>query len=149
MPAAGTDQRRAVFGAVDDGSGHVVWHLAERQGGDGCATFLAQLAQTWPEDQRVLVMDNVSDHRAPAVRAWWAGQAGRITPFWLPVYTPTLNRMERVWRFLNQKLACHRFWNDVAGLEAAAATLLDQLEAHFHTNDPPGIHLVRNFCEAA
>jgi hypothetical protein len=40
--------------------------------------------------------------------------------------------MERVWRFLKQKLACHRFWNDVTGLEAAAARLLDGMEAHFH-----------------
>jgi transposase len=149
VPAAGADQRRAVFGAVDYASGQVVWQFADRKGGDGFAAFLTQVAATWPEQHLVLVMDNVSYHRSPVVRAWWAAQAGRVTPFWLPVYTPTLNLMERVWRFLKQKLACHRFWNDVAGLEAVAVTLLDQLEAHFHTDDPPGIRLVRNFREAA
>jgi hypothetical protein len=149
VPAAGTDQRRAVFGAVDYGSGQVVWHLAERKGGDGFAPCLAELAQTWPDEQLVLVMDNVSYHRSPVVRTWWAEQQGRVTPFWLPVYTPNLNLMERVWRFLKQKLACHRFWKDVAGLERAAATLLDQLEAHFHTDTPPGIYLHNNFCETA
>lgn len=148
-PAAGTDQRRAVLGAVDYASGRIIWHLAEQKGGDAFAVFLAQIAQTWPAEPLVLVMDNVTYHRAPAVRRWWTGQEGRITPLWLPVYTPNLNLMERVWRFLKQKLACHRFWADVAGLETATATLLSQTEACFHTNTPPGIRLHRNFCETA
>lgn len=149
VPAAGKDQRRAIFGAVDYGSGRVIRQFHPKKGGDGFAAFLGQLAQTWPEDQLVLVMDNVSYHRSPVVRAWWAEQKGRVTPCWLPVYTPNLNLMERVWRFLKQKLACHRFWNDVDGLEAAAAALLDRIEAHFHAEDGPSIFLRNNFCEAA
>lgn len=108
-----------------------------------------QVAQTWPDDPLVLVMDNVSYHRSPAVRTRWAAQDGRIIPFWLPAYTPTLNLIERVWRFLKQKLACHRFWADVDGLQAAAAALLASLEARFHTDHPPAIRLVHNFCETA
>lgn len=149
VPAAGVDQRRAVFGAVDYASGQVVWQLAAHKGGEAFAAFLARLARAWPDEQVVLVMDNVSYHRAPAVRAWWAEQGGRVTPFWLPVYTPTLNLMERVWRYLKQKLACHRFWSDVAGLEQATAALLTRIEARFHTDHPPGIKLTNNFCETA
>lgn len=148
VPAAGADQRRAVFGALDYGFGQVVWQIAERKGGEAFAAFLAHVGQTWPVDQIVLVMDNVSYHRSPVVHMWWAQQAGRLTPLWLPRYTPKLNLMERVWRFLEQKLACHRFWADVAAL-AADATLLDQLQACFHTDDPPGIRLLNNLCEAA
>lgn len=138
-----------MFGAVDYASGQVVWCMAERKGGEGFAAFLAQIAQTWPDDQLVLVMDNVSYHRSPMVRAWWVEQQGRVTPFWLPVYAPNLNLMERVWRFLKQRLACHRFWDDVDGIEATAGTLLTQIEAHFHTDDGPSIFLRKEFCEAA
>jgi len=149
VPAAGTDERRAVFGALDYASGEIAWRIAERKGGDAFAAFLDQVGRTWPDAPLVLVMDNVSYHRAPAVRAWWAEQGGRVIPFWLPVYAPQLNLIERVWRFLKQKLACHRFWADAAGLEAAATTLLNQIEARFHAPIPPSIRLVSNFCEAA
>lgn len=142
----GPHQTRTVFGALDYGSGQVCWQIQERKGGDPFATFLAQVAQTWPEDDLVLVLDNASYHRAPAVRDWWAAQAGRLIPYWLPVYSPQLNLIERVWRFLKQKLACHRFWNDVAGLEAATGTLLDRLEAHFHNADGPSIFLRKDLC---
>lgn len=149
VPAAGKDQRRAVFGAVDYASGQVVWQLAEAKGGQEFAAFLDHVARTWPGEDLVLVMDNVSYHRAPAVRAWWGGQGGRITPFWLPVYAPQLNLMERVWRYLKHKLACHRFWNDVAGLEAAATMVLERTTAGFHATIRPGIWLSQNFCETA
>lgn len=123
--------------------------MHRRKGGDAVAALLDQIAQRWPDEQLVLVMDNVSDHRSPMVRAWWAEQEGRGTPFWLPVYTPNLNLIERVWRFLKQQLTCHRFWADVHGLQAAAITLLNQLEAHFHAAASPRIRLVNNFCQSA
>ncbi len=149
VPAAGADQRRAIFGALDYASGQLSWRLGEHKNGEAFAAFLAQVAQRWPDDDLLLILDNVSYHRSPAVRAWWAAQAGRIIPFWLPVYAPNLNLIERVWRFLKQGLACHRFWADVAGLETTAATMLNRTEARFHTDQPPAIRLVQNFCQSA
>ena len=141
VPAAGQDQRLAVFGALDYASGQVVSRIAEQKGSTGFAAFLEQIAHTWPDDHLVLVLDNVSYHRSAAMRAWWAAQDGRLTPFWLPAYAPQLNLIERVWRFLKQKLACHRFWADRDGLQQAAATLLDRLVARFHADTRPSIHL--------
>lgn len=80
------------------------------------------------------------------MRAWWAEQEGGITCLWLPVSTPNLNLMERVWRFLKQKLACHRFWNDLAGLEATAGSVLDRIEAHFHADAGCGFRMVNDLC---
>lgn len=76
------------------------------------------------------------------MRTWWAAQDGRVLPFWLPKYAPHLNLLERVWRFLKQQLACHRFWAAPAGLRQAAITLLDQ-------PDRPNIRLGQDFCRSA
>lgn len=149
VPAAGEDQRRAVYGALDYASGTLISRIDEQKNGEGFATFLEQIAKAWPTGDIVLVMDNVSYHKSQAMKAWWQEQEGRITPFWLPKYCPNLNLIERVWRFLKSKLACHRFWADVKGLHAAAETLLEQLEAHFHADHRPSIRLRKNFCKSA
>ena len=149
VPAAGEDRRIAVYGALDYASGRVVWHTAAKKDGAGFATFLEQLAQAWPEDDLVLVLDNVSYHRSLPMRTWWADQQGRVLPFWLPAYCPNLNLLERVWRFLKQKLACHRFWADQEGLRQAAATLLDQTEACFHSSKRPAIRCGHDLCQSA
>jgi transposase len=149
VPAAGEDRRIAVYGALDYASGRVVWHTAAKKDGAGFAAFLEQLVQAWPEDDLVLVLDNVSYHRSLPMRTWWADQQGRVLPFWLPAYCPNLNLLERVWRFLKQKLACHRFWADQEGLRQAAATLLDQTEACFHSPKRPAIRWGHDLCQSA
>jgi len=130
-------------------SGQIASAIADHKDGAGFAAFLEQIAQTWPTDHLVLVLDNVSYHRSAAMRTWWAAQEGRISPFWLPAYAPTLNLIERVWRFLKQKLACHRFWSDADGLRQAATTLLTALTAHFHAEEPPGLYVTHHFCQSA
>ena len=94
-----------------------------------------------------VVLDNARYQRCALVQS--LARSLRIELLFLPSYSPNLNLIERVWRYLKQKLACHRFWNDVAGLEAAATRLLDQLVAHFHAAEGPSIFLRQDFCEAA
>lgn len=147
VPAAGEDERIAIYGALDYASGQVLSQTATSKNGAGFAAFLEQIGQQWPEE--VLVLDNASYHRSHFMRTWWAAQDGRVLPFWLPAYAPHLNLLERVWRFLKQKVACHRFWADPVGLGQAATTLLAQTEARFHRPDRPAIRLGHNFCQSA
>lgn len=148
-PAAGADQRIAVYGALDYASGRLVWRTAPRKDGVGFAACLERIGRAWPDEDRVLVLDHVGYHRSAATRAWWAAQDGRALPVWLPAYTPNPNRLERVWRFLKQKPARHRFWADRDGLRHAAGALPDRTEARFHAGRPPGIRLAQDFCQSA
>jgi transposase len=149
VPAAGEDERIAVYGALDYASGQVLSQTAASKSSAGFAAFLEQVGQQWPEDDLVLVLDNASYHRSEAMRTWWAEQDGRVLPFWLPSYAPHLNLLERVWRFLKQKRACHRFWDNPAGLDQAARTLLDHTEARFHRLEHPNLRLGQNLCQSA
>ena len=149
VAAAGADQRIAVSGALDYASGRLVWPTASPKDGTGFAAVLEQIAQTWPPEDLVLVLDNGSDQRAAARRPWWTAQQGRLLPFWRPADTPNRTLLERVWCFLTQQLACHRLWADREGLRGAAATLLDQTEARCHTPDRPAIRLGHDLCQSA
>ncbi len=98
--------------------------------------FLDHLAQILPPTEpAVLVLDNASYHKSQAVRAPWQPLSDRLQPFFLPAYAPQLNLIERLWRYLKQKLACHRWWNDLDRLMHATETLLADLEVHFHADD--------------
>ena len=48
----------------------------------------------------------------------------QVRPLWPPTYAPALNLTERVWRYVKDKLSCHRRGADQAALEAATARLL-------------------------
>ena len=67
----------------------------------------------------------------------------------LPAYSPQLNLLERLWRYLKGKLACHRWWDVLARLQQAAETLLTGLEVPFHATDGPAFRPLHIFRETA
>jgi transposase len=150
VPAAGEDRKFVVYGAVEYASGRIVHQLSDEKGEMAFMTFLEQLAGTFPaEEPLVVVLDNASYHKSYTLRAWWQQHADRLQPLWLPAYSPQLNLIERLWRHLKDKLACHRWWNDVDRLKQATDTFLGDLEAHFHATDGPAFRPVHNLCTSA
>ena len=150
IPAAGDDQKCVVFGAVDYASGQVIFQLRPRKGEDAFMAFLDHLVQELPaEEPVVVVLDNAGYHKSHALREHWRHAADQLQPFFLPAYSPELNLIERLWRYLKDKLACHRWWNDLTRLEQATESLLAALEVHFHATNGPAFQLVHNFCESA
>jgi transposase len=114
------------------------------------AAFLDHLAHTLPADEpAVIVLDNVGYHKSHELRTHWQRFCDRFQPFFLPAYAPQLNLIERLWRYLKQKLACHRWWNDLNRLMQATETLLAGLEVHFHADDGPTFRPVQNLCQSA
>ena len=97
----------------------------------------------------VVVFDNASYHKSHAVQDWWRAHTDQSQPFSLPVYSPQLNLLERLWRYLKGKLACHRWWDDLARLQQAAETLLTGLEVPFHAADGPAFRPLHIFRETA
>jgi transposase len=150
IPAAGEDQKFTVYGAVDYATGQVIWQMSGRKGEASFAAFLDYLAHTLPADEpAVLVLDNVGYHKSHELRTHWQRLTERFQPFFLPAYTPQLNLIERLWRYLKQNLACHRWWNDLDRLMQATEATLASLEVHFHATDGPAFRPAHNLCHPA
>ncbi len=150
MPAAGEDQKVTVFGAVEYASGQIRWQTSARKGETGFMAFLDHLAELLPANEPVvLVLDNVGYHKSHALREVWRRYAGRFQPFFLPAYAPQLNLIERLWRYVKQRLACHRWGNDLDRLIQVTEALLANLEAHFHATAGPTFRPAQNFCQPA
>ena len=45
----------------------------------------------------------------------------------MSTYRPQLNRLERIWRFVKGKRACHLWWRDQVGLTTHAQVVLDMI----------------------
>lgn len=150
VPAAGEDRKFTVFGAVDYATGQVLWQCSDTKGEEGFLAFLDHLAEQVPADEPVVVvLDNVGYHKSRRLRAWWQEHTKRFQPFWLPAYSPQLNLIERLWRYVKAELACHRWWNDLKRLQEATETLLAMLTVRFHSTDGPTFRLNQHFCNSA
>jgi hypothetical protein len=95
--------------------------------------FYEQLNRSYPDAERLLVVqDNWSIHRHDDVTAALA-QWPRIEPVWLPTYSPWLNPIEKLWRWLRQDvLKLHRLAGDWAGLRGRVNQFLGQFAMGSH-----------------
>src|SRR3954453_16004445 len=94
--------------------------------GEQFVKLLEALRAKHPETARfILYLDNARYYSKPCVKAWLANHREfRLVP--VPAYSPNLNLIERLWKFLRKK-ALSRWLKTFEEMQAAVAGVLDRL----------------------
>lgn len=119
IPAAGTNQRRALFGALNPHTQRLILQTAVEKSAEGFVAFLRMLLRSFPSKHIDLVLDNGPIHTAKVVRDFLHEHARRITALWLPKYSPNLNLIERVWGHLKRAALSNVFFRTTGRLLVA------------------------------
>jgi transposase len=95
--------------------------------GEQFVNLLRLLRATHPETERFLLyLDRAKYYGAPVVKAWLRRHAEfQLEP--LPTYSPNLNLIERLWKFL-RKQALSRWHPTFEAMQAAVSEVLDHLD---------------------
>jgi transposase len=105
-----------VLTAVCPATGRAEGLISERLDAALVQRFLDQLSATIPAGVHVaLVWDGAGWHTAGALRA-----PANLTLLALPPYSPELNPVERLWRYLREHHWSNRVYRDLEALEDAA-----------------------------
>jgi transposase len=95
--------------------------------GEQFVNFLRLLLSTHPQTERfVLYVDGARYFKSPVVKEWLR----RHPQFHLsriPAYSPNVNLIERMWKFMRAKALC-RWHKTFADMQAAVCQVLDHLE---------------------
>jgi len=114
VPTPGKNRKYYVFGVIEYKRGKFFYHIQDKNNQWGCMIVVQKLV-TWARSMGmrvILVWDNAKTHTAkrlekylyqPHVRKW-------LKIFWLSAYSPDLNDIERLWRYLKRTgVANHLF----------------------------------------
>jgi transposase/AraC-like DNA-binding protein len=82
-----------LFAALEVGTGRVTTDTRDRHTGDDFLAFMHRVARAYPEGELHVVLDNVSTHTTPEVRAWLARHP-RITFHFTPTSASWMNQVE-------------------------------------------------------
>lgn len=94
----------------------------------------------------VIVLDNYSVHCSKQVRALLpALERAGVYCYYLPAYSPELNRIEEVWRHLKYEELPQRSYRTLADLQAAVTEALTKHATHL----PTPLRSTTNLSEAA
>src|SRR5215210_1918644 len=88
--------------------------------------LLRKLSARYPGPPLTLVLDNARYQRCEPVRLLAAEL--RIELLYLPTYSPNLNLIERLWKFVKKAVLSCRYYEDFAHFKAAIVECLDGVE---------------------
>jgi transposase len=97
--------------------------------GEQFVNLLRLLKERHPETQKfILYLDNARYYGKPVVQEWLQRHPEfHLEP--VPAYSPNLNLIERLWKFLRKKALC-RWHKTFEAMQEAVAAVLDHLEQY-------------------
>lgn len=141
LPANTGRQRLNLTGALNLTTKDVVILETETVNADAVIRLLEELARLHPVGTITLILDNARYHHAKKVTAWLKKHR-RFKLLFLPSYSPNLNLIERLWRFLYQKILSNRYFPTFG---AFRETILDFFSNLHRYRRPLSTLLTENF----
>jgi transposase len=92
----------AVLAGLDVRSGATVTHVRHRRRRQEFLELLKAIRCRWPRGRLIIVLDNLSVHTAPEIKAWLHEQRGRVRFVFLPLHASWLNQIE-IWFSILQR----------------------------------------------
>jgi len=89
-----------------------------------------QLLAAHPQGPSHVICDNARYYKNQALDAWLADK--RLVQVFLPPYSPNLNLIERLWKFLRQKIINTAFYRTKGQFKSAVLTFFDRLPEFGH-----------------
>ena len=149
VPAAGTNRKLCIYGAMDYRTGQTHYMVHPKKNGAQFNEFLRQLL----EDKRgrfvVVVLDNASYHTTKATLDLLTEHEDHIYVVWLPKYSPELNAIEGLWGYLKKSALNNYFFGDVERLEEAIVRVFGELNRHPDTALSLAYDTSQNLCRSA
>jgi transposase len=114
-----------LFAALEVGSGQVTTDTRERHTGADFLAFMRRVARAYPEGDLHVVLDNVSTHTTPDVKAWLARHP-RITFHFTPTSASWMNQVETWFGILTRQAIRRGSFKSVKELIAMIETFTRQ-----------------------
>jgi len=117
------------FGAVNVISGYLAWLIWPSKNNLGFRHLLRQVLAHHAGDpvKIVLVVDNYRIHKTQAVNQLLAATRRHLRLYFLPTYSPTLNPIERLWRYFREQVTSNYFFKTMPRLLTAVEAFFQEL----------------------
>ncbi len=108
-----TGKHRGVklLATVDYVTGEIVWQEEEQYTAEEFLAFLKKVTEAYPTGNIVMILDNARIHHAKLLEPFLKEMEGRLKFVFLPPYSPQLNVVEGLWKWLKSDVINNVFYH--------------------------------------
>jgi len=117
----------ALFGSLVYPNGEGLYTIHELKRHQEVQAHLQLLLESDPDVFWFVVLDNASAHTTPALDQFLQDNRHRLELVFLPTYSPNLNLIEKLWKFMRGQVTNNQFFVDLPDLAQAVIDWFDKL----------------------
>ena len=122
-------QRVNINGAIEIKTLNVVSRSCKKVNGSSMCDLLRAIRLRHPRARKIsLILDNAPYNKSSLVKD--LSQELRIRLMYLPAYSPNLNPIERLWKFMKKKVMANRYYPDVETFQRELMLFLRGIRKH-------------------
>lgn len=114
--SSGSRSKVIVSGTVDVSSGKTLIELSDRMKTENFEDFLIYVLAEYPGKKIEFVTDNASWHKSKALKPFLEINP-RLKISFLPPYSPELNPVEKLWKWLKSSISHNRYFKKIGELK--------------------------------
>jgi len=116
-----------LLATVDYATGQIVWQEDEQYTAETFLSFLQKVMLVYPTGKIVMVLDNARIHHAKLLQPFLDEMSGRLELVFLPPYSPQLNIVEGLWKWLKSNVINNVFYHTVADIRNNVGLFMDEI----------------------
>jgi transposase len=127
IPTTGKHRGVKLLATVDYATGQIMWQENEQYTAETFLSFLQKVISAYPNGKIVIVLDNARIHHAKILHPFLKEHNGRLELVFLPPYSPQLNIVEGLWKWLKSNVVNNVFYHTVAEIRKNVGQFLDEI----------------------
>lgn len=113
IPTYGKHEGVKLVGCLDYATGSVYVEEHERYDAKVFLEFLQNVLRRYPRGNIIMILDNAKIHHAKLLKEFLEENRERLTLLFLPPYSPNLNKIEGLWKWLKDSVINNVFFHTV------------------------------------
>lgn len=128
IPTYGQHKGLKLIGTLEYETGKIFCREEESYDAETFLGFLRKLLSAYPAGKIVMILDNARIHHAKRIQPFLEENRIRLELVFLPPYSPKLNLMEGVWKWLKESVIQNVFFGNVQKIILAVRTFLEDVD---------------------
>lgn len=129
IPTYGKHHGAKLIGCIDYEKGEVLCQEKEQYDAQAFLEFLGYVLDHYSEGKIAMILDNAKIHHAKLIQPFLEEHKDRLELIFLPPYSPNLNLMEKVWKWLKETVINNVFFPDVQKIRLAVQNFVEWINS--------------------
>lgn len=124
-----TGKHRGVklLAVLDYMTGQILWKEDEMYNAETFLSFLQMVVEAYPQGKIVMILDNARIHHAKLLQPFLEDNRERLELVFLPPYSPQLNLVEGLWKWLKSDVINNVFFHTVSEIRKKVAAFMQKI----------------------